>query len=196
MKSTLHLRLPVWLAAVLATGATDAQTPEPEPQEFKIKNIRQLYRQAPNYSGTSGSLGGTVPAANRAWLMIEVDFSSRPDWADDVQMKYYVLMGTGRETKLFSDSVTHVHVKKRSSHYSAMFLHPNVLDRYGAGRVQAVAVQLFHRGRLVDQASSPPSGARWWEQFTPVTGHLLRPEDTPWSVIAHERFEAIRKDAR
>jgi hypothetical protein len=184
---------PYWLLSLtvlLLTPVVHAQ--EAGERDFNIKSIRQLYRSAPDYGGSK--LGGQVPAANRPWLIMEVSFSSEPDWADDVTLKYFVLIGTGRDAKLFSASITHVNVKRRSSHYSAMFLHPNVLDRYGAGRVQAVTVQLFHKGRLIAQESEPNLRTRWWEQFTPIAGQLLPPQETPWSVVAHERYEAVRRE--
>jgi hypothetical protein len=73
-----------------------------------------------------------------------------------------------------------------------MFLHPNTLERYGRGKVEAVGIQLFHLGRLVDEASEPSARQRWWERLTPISGFLLAPEQTPWSVVAFERYETSR----
>lgn len=159
---------------------------------FRIKSIRRNSLEAPSYSSSGGDLGGRAPGINRQWYKIETQFQSEPDWADDVQIKYFVLIGQGREQRLLAGDVTHVNIAKGSQHYSAMFLHPNTLRRYGAGQVEAVAVQIFHKGRLEDQESEPKTGGRWWEQFTPVTGFLLAPQDTPWSVIGPDRFEAIK----
>ncbi|MCX7916322.1 MAG: hypothetical protein N3A53_08495, partial [Verrucomicrobiae bacterium] len=139
---------------------------------------------SPKGTGTRG------PTIARRWLRIEVQFDSEPEWADDVTLKYYVLVGRGREAKLLVGELTHVHVA-RGTHYSAMFMHPNLLKRLG-GQVEAVAVQLFHQNRLVDMQSDPPSRARWWEQYTPLPGHLLSPERTPWAPVAAERYEAIK----
>jgi len=109
-----------------------------------------------------------------------------------VQLKYYVLMGQGRERQMFSGQVTHINVAKGSRHYSAMFVHPATLARFGQNKVEAVAVQLYYKGRLADMASDPNVGSRWWEQFSPVEGYLLAPEDTPWSVIAFQKYEAAK----
>jgi hypothetical protein len=160
--------------------------------DLKIKSIRQQQIDAPNYSATGGDLGGRPSTLWRKWLKIEVQFQSEPDWADDVQIKYYVLVGKGREAKLFTGEVTHINVAKGSQHYSAMFMQPNTLRRYGAEQIEAVAAQLFHQSRLLSTESSPPSNTRWWEQRTPIPGFLIPPQDSPWAPIAHERFEATK----
>jgi hypothetical protein len=75
-------------------------------------------------------------------------------------------------------------------------MHPSMVDRYGQGKVEAVAVQLYHQGRLMDQASDPNTRTRWWEQVSPIPGVLLKPNQTPWSVIAFTRFEAEKPESR
>ena len=161
---------------------------------FKSKSIRRQQVDAPDYaaSGTGAYLGAQPSTLWRQWYKIEVQFQSAADWADDVKLKYYVLMGTGREARLFAGEITHVNGAKGTQHYSAMFLHPYTLRRYGAGQVEAVAVQLYHQNRLEDQDSEPQTRERWWEKFTPMSGYLLAPQDTPWAVIGTDRFEAVK----
>jgi hypothetical protein len=105
-------------------------------------------------------------------------------------LKYYVLLGQGDKARTFVGEMTYVNVPRGSRHASAMFMHPNTIQRYGGGQVQAVAVQLFYRGRLVDQSSYPPSSDRWWERLTPISGLVLPPRDTPWSVEAFDKYES------
>ncbi len=179
--------------ATMLTGllvmAARAQAPAGG-MEFEIRNIRQAMVEAPSYGGSS-SLGGRSPAVGVRWLRVEVQFDSRPEWADDVTLKYFVLLERGRNQRLFAGEVNHVNVE-RGTHYSAMFMHPNAVKRFGDGRALAVAVQLFHQNRLVDQRSEPPHRDRWWEQFSPVSGFLLAPHESPWAPIANERYEAIK----
>lgn len=161
---------------------------------FLLKNINKDMRLAPKYSGVGpGDLGGGRPAtiANQ-WLMLQVHFSSVPAWADDVKIKYYVLMGKGKEMKMFTGEVTHVNVAKGNDHYSVMFMHPNTVQRYGAGRVEAVAAVLFYENRPVSMISDPKTTKRWWEQYSPTPGYLLNQTETPWAAIAPERFEALK----
>ncbi len=179
--------LTVWSASTTPASAQEAPV---KPGDFDITGIHLFARQAPRYSGANtGDLGGETPAANKPWLRIEVDFSTKPAWSDDLQMKYYVLMGKGREAKLLTGTITHVNIPRGQRHYSAMFLHPNTLDRFG-GRVEKVAVMLYYQNRLMSVASEPKATERWWEQYSPTTGFLLPPRETPWSAIAYQRYEA------
>lgn len=178
----------VWFAANVGQAQRGPVDP---PKEFRLRAIRQELVKAPSYGGAAGELGGRPSTLYSDWLRIEVQFDSRPEWADDVLLKFYVLMGEGKERKMFSGEVTHINVQKGQQHYSAMFVHPNTVRRFGAGKVQAVAVQVFYQGRLMDQKTDV-NVDRWWEQFSPVPGYVLNPLQSPWSVIAGERYEPIK----
>jgi hypothetical protein len=185
----MNLRI-VTLGCTLIFGLAGIAHAQGRP-DFRIKTIRRQQVEAPKYGG-GGDLGGQPAQLWRQWYKIEVQFESEPDWADDVKLKYYVLVGKGKEQRLFSGEVTHVDVAKGTQHYSAMFMHPNTLKRYGGGQVEAVAIQLWAKGALVDQLSDPPTRERWWEKLAPVPGYLLAPNETPWAPIASDRFEAIK----
>jgi hypothetical protein len=191
-----YLSQVVIIGAIALTGLSrpspaGAQTRSAPP--FQLKNIDKNMRNAPTYGANSGDLGGGRPSTiAREWLMLEVLFTSQPEWADDVKIHYYVLMGKGKTARLFTGEVTHVNIQRGSQHYSVMFMHPNTVRRYGAGRVEAVAAVLYYGDRPVSAISSPPSTRRWWEEFTPTPGHLLNQLETPWSVIAPTRFEALK----
>lgn len=152
-----------------------APAQQTKPGDFKINSIRQYTRKAPDYGGTGTTLGGQGGWASEPWWYVEVDFTSEPDFADDVTLRYYVVIGEGRELRMFTGETTHINVKKGRRHYAAMFMHPSTVDRYGQGKVAAVAVQLYHQGRLMDQASDPNARSRWWETMTPTPGFLLKP---------------------
>jgi hypothetical protein len=157
-----------------------AQAPAgPNTLPFKIKAIRQRLVAPPDYQSTISGSGGRSFTVGDKWLRIETELDSASDWADDVQLKYCVLMGKGRDARLFAGEVTYLNVAKGLRHVSAMFIHPNTVQRYGNGQVEAVAVQLFYKGRLVDQDSSPATSDRWWERYTPVNGYRLNPQQTP-----------------
>jgi hypothetical protein len=153
-------------------------------------------QQGPAYSATGSQINERSPAVFREWLRIEVQFETKLEWVSDLKLVYYALLGKGSEAKLFKGEITHVHVYKNSAHNSAMFMHPNAVRRYGNGRVEAVAVQLYYRDRLFYMLSDPPSNARWWEQFTPQAEPLLNPLQTPWAPLAFEHYEAIHTPTR
>jgi len=173
---------------VLAQGTTTAPTAQ---REIRIRDIRKDLIKAPNFAGVD--MGGGRPGTLYTdWLRIEVQFETRLEWADDIVVKYYVLMGRDRNMKLFSGELTHINVAKGTTHFSAMYVHPNTVKRYGDGRVEAVAVQVYYQGRLMDQRSEPQANKRWWEEHSPTPGYVLSPLLTPWSVSIHERYEAIK----
>lgn len=167
------------------------QGPPSQPGDFKVRAIHQQLVLAPQFSQALGQ-GTSGAALQKKWLRIETTFDSKPEWADDVTFKYYVLIGKGRDAKLFTGEATYVNVAKGNGRISGVFMHPNMVDRYGQGRVEAVAVELRHQGRLMDEASDPSTNARWWERYTPVPGYLLIPQQTPWSISAFERYEQTK----
>ena len=164
---------------------------------FEIRNIRQQPVNAPTYGG-AGELGGRPPTLWQQWLKIEVQFDSKPEWADDVQIKYYVLLTDQGDSKLFTGEVTHFNVA-RGQHYSAMFIHPNTVKRYSSGQNAVVTARLFYKGAVVSQRTDSQGKsvpASWWERYTPIAGCLLPPQETPWAPIADERFEAVKPNPR
>lgn len=175
-------------------AVSQAQTPAREPQagDFRIVSMHHELLPAPNYSANGGGTMNKSSTLFGQWLRIETTFESRLDWADDVKLVCYAVLGKQNETKLFKGEVTHVNVMKGPQHYSAMFMPPAGVRRFGSGRVEKVAVQLFYRGRLFDTKFDPPSTQRWWETFTPQQQPLLNPMQTPWAMIAHDHYEAIQ----
>jgi len=193
MSRRINLTIGALATTIFSLSALSiAEAQAPKPSDFKISNIRQRQLSAPDYGNAGADLGGVSSTANKQWLMMEVTFQTEPDWADEITLKYYVLMGRGKDTQLFTGEATHLNVSRGNRHYSAMFVHPSTIDRFGSGKVEAVAVQMYYQGRLVDQASDPAARQRWWEQYQPKAGYLLKPSDSPWSVVAHKRYEAYK----
>ena len=166
--------------------------------DFTIKDIHQVQVPAPSYG--DGGLGGHPSTLYRMWLKIEVEFASRPEWADDVQVKYYVLLEDKTKGKpedyLLEGELTHINVAKGGIHFSAMFIHPNTLKRYGGGVGEMVTARIFYKGVLVSSktisATGPKPETSWWDKYSPLSGCLLAPQDTPWAPIANEHFEAVK----
>ena len=178
------------VAFLIPALLTFAQISAPTgPVAFKIRVIRQQLVSPPDYRSVISGTGNRSTAMSDKWLRVETEFDSLPEWADDVQVKYYVLLGTDKEARMFVGDMTYVNVEKGTRHYSGMYIYPNTVQRYGNGNVQAVAVQLFYKGQLIDQDSAPATQQRWWENYTPITGLLLPPQQTPWSITSYDRYE-------
>ena len=177
--------LPVLAQVQVSSGGADGY-------DVKLTRISYQLATAPDFRAFDTGAPPGPSTLNSRWLRIEVQFESRPEWVDDVQIKYYVLMGKGQEARVFMGDVTHVNVARGSNHYSAMFMHPNMVERYGRGQIEAVAAQIFYKNRLVGQDSVPPSRVPWWENSTPTPGFVLPPQQTPWSLTAYGRYEAVK----
>jgi len=184
--------LAIWLSSPVLIQAQVSESGGASGQEVKITRIVRQLITAPDYRAWETGTIFRPPTLNTKWLQVEVEFESKPEWADDVQIKYYVLMGKGQEARLFVGETTHVDVPHGSRHYSAMFMHPNTVERYGRGQIEAVAAQIFYKNLPVDQNSVPPMGARWWEKYTPTPGYLLVPQQTPWILTSYDRYEAVK----
>ncbi len=181
----------VSVAFLIPAVLSFAQVPlPPAPLPFQITSVRQRLVSPPDYRSIIMDTGSRSIAAGQNWLRVDTEFESLPDWADDVQFKYFVLLGRGETAHCLVGEITYVNVAKGAQHHSAMFVHPNTLQRYGNGQVEAVAVQLFYKGRLVDQSSYPLSNDHWWERLTPISGFVLPPRETPWSIFAFDRYES------
>ena len=185
------LTVSVSVAFLIPVVLSFAQQPQgAAPSPFRIQSVSQKLLAPPDYRSIIMDTGMRSVSVGQNWLRIETQFESLPDWADDVQLKYYVLLGRGDNARVLVGDITYINVAKGTQHTSAMFVRPNTLQRYGAGQVEAVAVQLFYKGRLFDESSDPPSNNRWWERGTTISGLVLAPPDTPWSVLAFDRYES------
>jgi hypothetical protein len=180
-----------FLAMAIAAAVSMAQyVPAPVSPGIEIRDVNQRMMRPPDY-GAGSNLGNTVPALNQNWLRLETQFETQAEWVDEVKVKFFVSVGEGRETRVFVGELTPVNLA-RGTHYAAMFMHPSVLDRFGRGRVNAVAVQIFSKDKLVDQRCDRGAEERWWERTTTTPGALITPKDSPWAPIASGRYEAIK----
>jgi hypothetical protein len=183
----------LWLDAHAHPAHAQMRPPQQANLErmFEIRRITYDLVRAPRYreAVTGASSGSSI---SDRWLMVEVEFSTELEWTDDLMVKFTVLMGEGREMRMFGGSLTHIDIKRGSRHFSAMFMHPNAVERYGRNKVQGVYVELWYKGQRVARAVEPTTNVQWWEGREPTTGVLLSPKESPWSLIAHERFEAIK----
>jgi hypothetical protein len=158
---------------------------------FELRRITFELVKTPKFrEAVSGASEGA--SISDRWLRVEAEFSTDLEWTDDLTVKYFVLMGEGRELRLFGGELVHINVKRDRRHYSGMFMHPNAVERYGRNKVQGVYVELWYRGQRVAMATEPATKTRWWEGREPASGSLLSPRETPWALVAHERYEAIK----
>ncbi|MDP8263634.1 MAG: hypothetical protein P9M13_10100 [Candidatus Ancaeobacter aquaticus] len=136
-----------------------------------------------------GNIGGT---AHQQWGVITVSYDSEPSWADDVDVKYYVLTRDKRKKyHLFTGHQIYVSVPKGIGHAAQIFIHPNALIRYG--QIKRIMVEIWYKGILITSAQWPTKTTkRWWTQVKAING-ILRPRFiTPFLLDYEVKEEAIK----
>ena len=133
-------------------------------------------------------------AVQRQWYQITVFFHTTPEWLDDLDLRCYVLLkgkpGTaGSKQMLLKGDVTLVNIAK-GKHKCDFFVHPNTLLRYGD--VDTVAVVMSKQDQLIGMASQPENPKRWWEDYQPVPGLVLRRTETPFALVNFDDYEQVK----
>ena len=169
----------------------DVQGEAIKPEDFHIEEVRAQLRRAPKYDATNVSFETPGAWANMPWLLVTTTFATDVEWVDHLVVRFYVRLGQGRHSRMFTGDVTLMNVKKGGHHVSGMFMHPSTLHRYGQGRYEEFGVQLIHHNAVMGHDGSVGK-TQWWEKFVPVPGHLHTPNCSPWSVEDHEFFETSK----
>lgn len=161
---------------------------------LELKNIVGAAVLTPEYQVKRNPLNPRV----KSWYQVTAEYETKPEWLDEVEFTYYVLVKNTKNPKgppqsLFKGSVTYINVNE-GKHKSDMFLHPNTVARFG--EVQAVAVLISVQGRIVGMESKPKSNQRWWEQLAPVDGLLLSRDQTPFAPIYFDDYEPVKRSPR
>lgn len=195
MKSQLpFLRWSLFAAfALLTTGANDlfAQTVPRAKTEFTIKRIE--FRLVNPPAGGGGERGARE-AAQIPWARFECEFDSQKDWADDVQVKWYVVLTSAKTKVMATGDDTYIYVKKGRRHVARMYMHPFVMERWSGttaqGAIEDVGVEIWWQGRLVIFSSArSQTKTQWWQQFTPQPGLLMRVSESPWATSDYAEQE-------
>ncbi len=143
---------------------------------FDIRRIEFGYRVRSGSEAISGGFQGfgNIGGFPQKWGVISVRYNSRPRWADDVQLKYFVLLrDKNGKNQMLTGAVTYVSVAAGLDHVGLVFIHPNTLARYGT--VRRILVQIWSQGVLADAKEWPgASKTRWWDKLPGVPG-TLRP---------------------
>ncbi len=177
-------------AAVLLAGAGSASA-----QDAGSVTIRRfLYRstRTPEYTV---KIRGTVQERARDWGEIVVLYETAPDFLDELEFTFYVIM-KGKDPRvpfaLMKGAITYVHIEK-GRHQSTMYLHPSVLTRFGA--IEGMAVEVRAGGRLIAVETDGPRGREYQralQELPPRENHVLPPSQTPFAMIGFDNNEMVK----
>ena len=131
---------------------------------------------------------------SKEWFQVYVEYDSDPEWVDELNFTFYVLVkGKTKDAPpftLFKGETSYIHIMAGKRHLADMYLHPNIISRYG--EVERVAVEVRQGGRILDRVGKPALTSPWWEQFAPVEGGLLNRGQTPFAFVNSDEYEIIK----
>lgn len=191
MKSHICL-LAVFAAPWIAPALVEAQAPAaPAPRSpVVIGKIDGGKAPSPTYA-----VKGAQPQSRvKEWFRVFVEYDTEADWTDELNFTFYVVVkGKTKDAPpftLFKSETSYLHIPKGRKHVADMYLHPNIVERFGD--VERVAVEIRAAGRVLDRAGKPQLTSAWWEQLSPVEGVLLNRAQTPFAFVDIDDQEIIK----
>jgi len=128
------------------------------------------------------------------WGIVETVYGSLPKWADDVDIKYYVLLEAKESGKkvMLAGSIVYIDVESGNRHISDIYIPPQVLRRYG--KVLYIRAEVWYNGILQDaiQWGKRIPKIPWWTRIAPTEGALMNRFYTPFQYEAQMNEELIK----
>jgi hypothetical protein len=186
-KSLVLLSLLLSLGAIVSAQA-DAN--------FQITKINRNFITTPQFTYT-GAEQYTADQRNR-WLEVEVEFTSTPEFTDELTFKYYILVNG----KLLTGEVTHTNVAAGRDNRSVMYVSPKTLARVMGKTpvtpnvVQNIAVQIVQQGAVKSELSLSNAAPNWFSTVPQVAGLVLNKNETPFAPLYWDRYEQIKATTR
>lgn len=187
------LFLSLLAVGALATEAFAQQAPV-GPGSVKITKVEISGVKSPEYQ----IIGGPQKRYKTGtWLEIEVSFETKVEDIDELTFNYAVLI----EKTLLDGSVTHVNIPKGPEHYSVMYIAPRSLERLVGGKPFTAAsignawITVSRQGQILDGPATNPKAAykpTAMPNLPHVAGLLLNKNETPFSPLFYDRYEAIK----
>ncbi len=156
-----------------------------------LRKVDGVKLQTPVFSFKGPSFNSTQP---KNWFQVFAEYESLPDWVDELNFTFYVLVkGKTKDAPpytLFKGETSYIHIPVGKKHTADMYLHPNIIERFGD--IERVVVEVRQGGRLLERGGKPNPTEPWWERLTPVEGVLLNRSLTPFALINSDDYEIIK----
>jgi hypothetical protein len=209
----------VAFGALLFTASAFGQNKSPD---IIVKDITFTLSPAPAYNILSPPNGKSTPKQDTSlkWLVVEAELESSLDWADEVQVKYYVVaqyaatayvdgnsvskLPNDQQFDILTTTVNVVNVQKSAGtgrkSIIPVFLDPNTVRKYGEGTlskfIPEVAVEVMYKG-IVQNIKWTGDGekkyGRFWEtKKQPKSGVLLNLLQSPWWPAYSDYYERVK----
>jgi hypothetical protein len=191
--SLLLLPSPAQETSTAPPGITPGAAVRTFRQEVEVTGVLVSY--VPNRADVRLSDIGSSAYRQGYWMRILIQFTSQPNWADDVRLDCHILLRDGGNDNLLTGSVTCTDVQQGRGHQVCLYVPPNTLERYG-GRARGVAVEGYYQNTVVSEYSMPRTTRRWWQDYTAVPDALVTWVHTPFLRDGIERYEQVRTQGR
>ena len=179
---------------ILSINLANAQPPPPPSTSkgpISVRKLDGLKIVSPIYAvkGMQGNIGRP-----KEWFQISVEYDTAPEWLDQLDFTFFVLVkGKTKDAppySLFKAETSYINIPQGNKHIADMFIHPNIIDRYGD--VERVAVEIRQGGRILERIGKPALTEAWWERLSPIEGVLLNRGQTPFSNVNVDDYEMIK----
>ncbi|MEP6936624.1 MAG: Amuc_1102 family pilus-like protein [Chthoniobacterales bacterium] len=184
------------LAALLIIFCAAAFGQRRAASDFQVTKITRNLISTPQY--TYRGAEQFVTNQQERWLEVEVEFTSSPEFTDELTLKYFILLNG----KLLSGEVTHVNIPAGRESRSVVYVSPRTLARFIGNRavelaaIQNIAVQIVQQGVVKDEASLVRAQPQWFARVPQVAGFVLNKNETPFAPLYWDRYEQIRASSR
>ncbi|HEX4665120.1 MAG TPA: Amuc_1102 family pilus-like protein [Chthoniobacterales bacterium] len=187
----MHPRIVLMVFAFVLPSPLLAQN---RPGDFRLNKIDRELITTPqfNYNG-----GEQKRETRERWLRIDVQFTTVPDYTDELTLKYYIAING----KVLSGEVTHVHILAGREHWSVMYVPPPALAYILQGRppnttsIENIAVQLVQKGEVKDELSLVRAKPQWFADFPALSGYVLDKSQTPFAPLFSDFYEQLKPAA-
>jgi len=181
---------PLLLGAALLWGAAAATAQEP--RDIAIRRLNFNTTRTPEYTAKTK---GALRERTRDWGEIVCLYETQPEFINDLEFTYYVIMKTRDNREpfvLLKGSITYVYVAKGRTQ-STMYLHPSVLARFGS--VEGIAVEVRSGGKLIAVETDGARGRDYQQaiqQLPAKDNHVLPPSQTPFAMLGFDNNEMVK----
>ena len=183
---------PSILATVIFCGLAAPLLGQGAAGQFQVTKITKNLISSPEfrYSGAEQF----VSNQQERWLEVEVEFTSTADFADDVTIRYFLLVnGT-----VLTGEVTHTNIPAGRERRSVMFVPPQALKRVmnnkaiAPNSIQNIAIQIVQQGAVKDEQSLVRAAPQWYKGLPALAGVVLNKNETPFAALYWDRYEQIK----
>ena len=185
----MHPKFALTILFLAVAGPLPAQN---RSADFQLVKITRNLIATPDFN-YSGAETFRTNARDR-WLEIEVEFSARPEFTEELTLKYYILLNG----KLLTGEVTHVNILAGREHHSVVYVPPRALAHLMGNRpltansIENVAVQILQQGAVKDELSLNRTRPQWFASLPQLSGFVLNKNETPFAPLYWDRYEQTK----